>query len=34
VRDLMQERGAIMEFDGGLTKKEAEAATRFNLQMR
>lgn len=32
--DLMQERAAIMEFDGGLTKQEAEAATRLNLQRR
>lgn len=32
VSDLMQERAAIMEFDGGLTREEAEALTLQGLQ--
>ena len=30
-RDLAQERTAIMEFDGGLTREEAEAEVRKSL---
>lgn len=30
-RDLYEERAAIMEFDGGLTREEAEAAARSEI---
>ncbi|WP_354545496.1 hypothetical protein [Roseovarius sp. MBR-78] len=32
VRDLMQERAAIREYCGGLTREEAEALTLQGLQ--
>ena len=33
-RDLMQERAAVMEFDGGLKRHEAQRLTRLGLIVR